>query len=68
MTSNNQTKTSRFVEVIQLLFLILVLCFVSTPARAQSSDFLNRSEEEIRQDNQRELDEKFNRTMNSALE
>ncbi len=68
MTINNQTKTSNFFNKIQLLFFILVLSLIATPSRSQSSDFLNRSEEEIRQENQQELDDKFDRVMNSAID
>ena len=68
MNSDEQTKTSKFIDVIQLLLLILVLCLVSTPSISKSSDLLNRSKEEIRRENQRELDEKFNQTINSAID
>ncbi|MDJ0690019.1 MAG: hypothetical protein QNJ41_16085 [Xenococcaceae cyanobacterium MO_188.B32] len=68
MITKHETKPSNFFDKIQLLFLIFVLSLISTPSRSQSSDFLNRSEEEIRQENQRELDDKFDRVMNSAID
>ncbi len=68
MITKNESKSSKVFDIVQLLFLILVLSLIATPSRSQSSDFLNRSEEEIRQEHQRELDAKFNRTMDSAIE
>ena len=68
MISNNKPKSSKFIDIIQMLLLILLMSLIATPSHSQSSDFLNRSEEEIRQENQQELDEKFNRTMDSAID
>lgn len=68
MITKNESKSSKVFDIVQLLFLILVLSLIATPSRSQSSNFLNRSEEEIRQEHQRELDEKFNRTMDSAID
>jgi len=68
MINKNQSKLGKSAEIIQLLFFLLILSTIATPSRSQSSDFLNRSEQEIRQENQQELDEKFNRTMDSAID
>ena len=68
MITQNEPKSSKIIDIIQLLFLIFVLSVVSTSSHSQSSDFLNRSEPEIRQENQRELDDKFDQRINSAIE
>lgn len=68
MISNNKPKSSKFIDIIQMLLLILLVSLIATPSHSQSSDFLNRSEEEIRQENQQELNEDFDRAMESAID
>jgi hypothetical protein len=64
----SSTKSSRVAGSIKLLLLTLFLSSISISAKAQSSDFLNRSDDEIRRENIEELSERADREMERAVD
>ncbi len=51
MINKNETKSSKLIDIIQILLLILVLSLISTPDISQFSALFNRYQQELRREN-----------------
>ncbi len=50
MINKNETKSSKLIDIIQILLLILVLSLISTPDISQFSALVNRYQQELRRE------------------
>ncbi len=67
MITKHETKPSKLIDIIQSLLLILLLLLIFVPDHSQSSNLLDRNQEEISRENIQKLLDKAEQQIGTVV-